>query len=477
MSEIKIKSDNENLFLPDFFNIEYTGIESNAYQFAELIVDRAIENKSGLFLRRDISVTGVEFVPESIAITEEGYRVLLDQPTSLQLVIANEGNVEETEVLILILVTDESGDTVYEKRTKLNTIGPFESKSYYLDPLEIEKGILYEWFILVEETENEEDFEDKIPNIVNSSSPVGKTDADNKELKQVGKPKDMKNPLSHLDIGEKLGLIDVEKASSVSGSRFSYLFGDLVKMQFNLVSYAMNKLSEKGFNPTIPPVLVRENALFGTGFFPDDSDQVYEIPNDDLFLVGTSEVSLAALHGDEILDFDKLPIRYAGYSTCFRREAGTYGKDTTGIFRVHQFDKVEMFSFCNPEKSEEEHEFILSVEEEILQELEIPYRVVDVCTGDLGSSAAKKFDIEAWIPSQNTYREVTSCSNTTDFQARRLNIRTKVEKDTALLHTLNGTAIAVGRILIALLENNQTKDGGVEFSDSLGNILGVEKLS
>ena len=334
---------------------------------------------------------------------------------------------------------------------------------------------------LTEETQKkEEEFLNewiKIPNIVNSSSPVGKTDADNKELKQVGKPKDMKNPLSHLDIGEKLGLIDVEKASSVSGSRFSYLFGDLVKMQFNLVSYAMNKLSEKGFNPTIPPVLVRENALFGTGFFPDDSDQVYEIPNDDLFLVGTSEVSLAALHGDEILDFDILPIRYAGYSTCFRREAGTYGKDTTGIFRVHQFDKVEMFSFCSPEKSEEEHEFILSVEEEILQELEIPYRVVDVCTGDLGSSAAKKFDIEAWIPSQNTYREVTSCSNTTDFQARRLNIRTKVEKDTTLLHTLNGTAIAVGRILIALLENNQTEDGGVEFSDSLGNILGVDKLS
>ena len=239
----------------------------------------------------------------------------------------------------------------------------------------------------------------------------------------------------------------------------------------------MNKLSEKGFNPTIPPVLVRENALYGTGFFPDDSDQVYEIPNDDLFLVGTSEVSLAALHGDEILDIEKLPIRYAGYSTCFRREAGTYGKDTTGIFRVHQFDKVEMFSFCDPEKSEEEHEFILSVEEEILQELEIPYRVVDVCTGDLGSSAAKKFDIEAWIPSQNTYREVTSCSNTTDFQSRRLNIRTKVDKDSALLHTLNGTAIAVGRILIALLENNQTKDGEVEFSDSLGSILGVKKLS
>ena len=317
----------------------------------------------------------------------------------------------------------------------------------------------------------------KIPNIVNPSSPVGKTDEDNKEIKKVGSPKDIVSPLSHLNIGENLGLINVEKASSVSGSRFSYLFGDLVKIQFNLVSFAMNKLSEKGFNPTIPPVLVRENALYGTGFFPDDSDQVYEIPNDDLFLVGTSEVSLAALHGDEILDIEKLPIRYAGYSTCFRREAGTYGKDTTGIFRVHQFDKVEMFSFCDPEKSEEEHEFILSVEEEILQELEIPYRVVDVCTGDLGSSAAKKFDIEAWIPSQNTYREVTSCSNTTDFQSRRLNIRTKVDKDSALLHTLNGTALAVGRILIALLENNQTNYGEVEFSDSLGSILGVKKLS
>ena len=317
----------------------------------------------------------------------------------------------------------------------------------------------------------------KIPNIVNPSSPVGKTDEDNKELKKVGTPKDIMGPLSHLNIGENLGLINVEKASSVSGSRFSYLFGDLVKIQFNLVSFAMNKLSEKGFNPTIPPVLVRENALYGTGFFPDDSDQVYEIPNDDLFLVGTSEVSLAALHSDEIVSYDSLPIRYAGYSTCFRREAGTYGKDTSGIFRVHQFDKVEMFSFCSPEKSDEEHEFILSIEEEILQELEIPYRVVDVCTGDLGSSAAKKYDIEAWIPSQEQYREVTSCSNTTDFQARRLNIRTKIDKNSTLLHTLNGTAIAVGRILIALLENNQTKDGNVEFSENLSKILGINKLS
>jgi len=334
---------------------------------------------------------------------------------------------------------------------------------------------------LSEETQQkDEEFFDawiKIPNIVNSSSPVGKTDEDNKEIKKVGEPKSIKNPMTHLEIGENLGLIDVERASKISGSRFSYLFGDLVKIQFNLVSYTLNKLSEKGFNPTIPPVLVRENALFGTGFFPDDSDQVYEVQNDDLFLVGTSEVSLAALHTDEIIDIEKLPLRYAGYSTCFRREAGTYGKDTSGIFRVHQFDKVEMFSFCDPEKSNEEHEHILAIEEEILKDLEIPYRVVDVCTGDLGASAAKKYDIEAWIPSQQKYREVTSCSNTTDFQARRLNMRTKNENGNTILHTLNGTALAVGRILIALLENNQNSDGSVTFSDDLGKILGVNKLS
>ncbi len=334
---------------------------------------------------------------------------------------------------------------------------------------------------LSEETQQkDEEFFDawiKIPNIVNSSSPVGKTDEDNKEIKKVGEPNKIKNPMTHLEIGENLGLIDVERASKISGSRFSYLFGDLVKIQFNLVSYTLNKLSEKGFNPTIPPVLVRENALFGTGFFPDDSDQVYEVQNDDLFLVGTSEVSLAALHTDEIIDIQNLPLRYAGYSTCFRREAGTYGKDTSGIFRVHQFDKVEMFSFCDPEKSNEEHEYILTIEEEILQDLEIPYRVVDVCTGDLGASAAKKYDIEAWIPSQQKYREVTSCSNTTDFQARRLNMRTKIEDGNTILHTLNGTALAVGRILIALLENNQQPDGSVMFSDDLGQILGVNKLS
>jgi len=317
----------------------------------------------------------------------------------------------------------------------------------------------------------------KLPNIISDTSPVGATDEDNLEIKKVGEIKNIVNPKNHLQIAESFGLIDVQKAAEVSGSRFSYLFGDLVKIEFNLVSWALNKLSEKGFTPTVPPVLVREKALYGTGFFPDDAEQVYEVPNDDLYLVGTSEVLLAALKSDEILSIENLPMRYAGFSTCFRREAGTYGKDTTGIFRVHQFDKVEMFSFCDPEKSKEEHEYILSVEEEILQELEIPYRVVDVCSGDLGASAAKKYDIEAWIPSQNTYREVTSCSNTTDYQARRLNIRSKKDGNTQIIHTLNGTAIAVGRILIALIENNQQEDGTVKFSDELSKILGVEKLS
>ena len=360
------------------------------------------------------------------------------------------------------LIANSSGD---EKQDLLNQASALSSEVKQL-------------FEIVEE--KDKDFFDKwikVPNLISDTSPEGKTDEDNLEIKKVGDVKDFVNSKSHIEIGEELGLIDVQKAAEISGSRFSYIFGDLVKIEFSLVSWALNKLSEKGFTPTVPPVLVRENALYGTGFFPDDAEQVYEIPNDELFLVGTSEVPLAALHSNEIVDIDNLPVRYAGFSTCFRREAGTYGKDTSGIFRVHQFDKVEMFSFCNPENSLDEHEFILSVEEELLQELEIPYRVVDVCAGDLGASASKKYDIEAWIPSQNTYREVTSCSNTTDFQARRLNIRTKDNDSTKTIHTLNGTAIAVGRILIALIENNQTEDGEVVFSENVANILGVKRLS
>ncbi len=269
----------------------------------------------------------------------------------------------------------------------------------------------------------------------------------------------------HLELAGPM--IDIDHATKLSGARFAYLKGDLVMTELALVRFVLEKLRGFGFEPVIPPVLVRERALYGTGFLPDTEQQIYRLADDDLYLVGTSEVALASLHDDEILEAERLPLRYAGFSPCFRREAGAAGKDTRGIFRVHQFDKVEMFSFVEPEHSLEEHERILAIEEEILTELELPYRVVNIAAGDLGNSAAKKYDCEAWLPSQGRYRELTSCSNTTDYQARRLNIRVRREKRTQMLHTLNGTAVAVGRTLIALLENGQREDGSVALPDVL----------
>jgi seryl-tRNA synthetase len=269
----------------------------------------------------------------------------------------------------------------------------------------------------------------------------------------------------HLELAGPM--IDMDHAARLSGARFAYLKGDLVMVELALVRFALEKLRGHGFEPVIPPVLVRERALYGTGFLPDTEQQIYRLAEDDLYLVGTSEVALASLHDDEILPVERLPLRYAGFSPCFRREAGAAGKDTRGIFRVHQFDKVEMFSFVEPERSTEEHERILALEEEILTELELPYRVVNIAVGDLGNSAAKKYDCEAWLPSQGRYRELTSCSNTTDYQARRLNIRLRRDKRTQTLHTLNGTAVAVGRTIIALLENGQREDGSVALPRAL----------
>ena len=261
----------------------------------------------------------------------------------------------------------------------------------------------------------------------------------------------------------------MEAAAEASGSRFAYLLGDLVMVKFALVRFAMERLRSEGYIPAIPPVLVREHALFGTGYFPGEREMIYEIPRDELFLVGTSEVSLAALHAQQIMDASDLPKRYAGFSTCFRREAGAAGRDTRGIFRVHQFDKVEMFSFVEPGESSKEHERILAIQESILSMLEIPYRVVDVAVGDLGAPAARKFDCEAWIPSQKRYRELTSASNTTDYQARRLSSRYRAAQGESPepVHTLNGTAVAVGRALIALLENGQREDGSVDLPAAL----------
>jgi seryl-tRNA synthetase len=262
--------------------------------------------------------------------------------------------------------------------------------------------------------------------------------------------------------------IDMERAARMSGSRFAYLRGDLVLLELALVSYALQKLIGEGFEPVSPPVLVRERALYGTGFLPDTEQQIYRLADDELYLVGTSEVALASLHDGEILSGEDLPKRYAGFSTCFRREAGAAGKDTRGIFRVHQFDKVEMFSFVEPGEGAAEHERLLAIEESICQELGIPYRVVNIPVDDLGASAAKKYDIEAWLPGQERYRELTSCSNTTDYQARRLDIRYRpADGKPATVHTLNGTAVAVGRTIIALLENGQRDDGSVALPEAL----------
>ncbi len=273
--------------------------------------------------------------------------------------------------------------------------------------------------------------------------------------------------------------IDMEHAAKLSGSRFAYLRGDLVMLELALVRYALEKLAGEGFEAVVPPVLVRERALYGTGFLPDTEQQIYSLPDDDLFLTGTSEVALASLHADEILAADALPLRYAGFSTCFRREAGAAGKDTRGIFRVHQFDKVEMFSFVVPDDSPREHERLLAIEESICQDLGIPYRVVAIPVDDLGASAAKKYDIEAWLPGQGRYRELTSCSNTTDYQARRLDIRFRPSASGGRpeqLHTLNGTAVAVGRTIIALLENGQHEDGSVSLPERLAPFGAPESL-
>jgi len=309
----------------------------------------------------------------------------------------------------------------------------------------------------------------RTPNVPHESAPDGFTDEDAVEVRRHGEPPTFGfEPRDHVALGEALGVLDVERGVRTSGSRFVYLLGDIVQVQFALVRHALDILTVRGFVPVIPPVLVREDAMFGSGFLPTDEVNIYVTSPDELYLVGTSEVSLAAFHAGEILDEADLPIRYAGYSTCFRREAGTYGKDMGGMFRVHQFDKVEMFSFARPEDSWDEHEFLVGIEEEIVGNLELPYRIVNVAAGDLGGAAAKKYDLEVWLPGQDRYRELTSCSNYTDYGARRGQTRIRRSSgEVEVLHTLNGTATAIGRTLIAILENNQRADGSVALPTAL----------
>lgn len=314
--------------------------------------------------------------------------------------------------------------------------------------------------------EVEESLREALAPLPNIPDPTAAPGPEDELVRTVGEVRELGFPArDHLELAGEL--IDTEHAANLSGTRFAYLKGELVMVELALVRWALEKLRGAGFEAVVPPVLVRERALYGTGFLPDTEQQIYALPGDELFLLGTSEVALASLHDGEILDAERLPLRYAGFSPCFRREAGAAGRDTRGIFRVHQFDKVEMFSFVAPERSAGEHEAILALEEEILAELELPYRVVNIAVGELGNSAAKKYDCEAWIPSQGRYRELTSCSNTTDYQARRLNIRVRQGGRTHALHTLNGTAVAVGRTIVALLENGQRADGSVRLPPCL----------
>ena len=317
-----------------------------------------------------------------------------------------------------------------------------------------------------------------LPNLPHPDVPDGVDERDAVELDRFGTlPEFAFKPKDHVELGEGLAVLDVPRAAKVSGSRFAYLLGGAVLLQLGLIRYAVDILTAEGFTPVIPPVLTRRDALFGTAFLPTGAEQIYEIPKDDLYLVGTSEVPLAAFHMDEIFDGDDLPVRYAGISTCFRREAGTYGKDTQGMFRVHQFDKVEMFAFTRPEDSEDEHERLRAIQQRILAGLGLHGRIVDIPVGDLGAAAARKYDIEVWLPGQDDYRELTSASNCTDYQARRLRCRYRTAAgDTAPVHTLNGTACALGRTLIALMEHHQQADGSVAVPEALQTYVGSERI-
>jgi seryl-tRNA synthetase len=339
-----------------------------------------------------------------------------------------------------------------------------------LQPLEAELTIAWE---------RVQELLDRVPNPPAEDTPDGDQEEDAVEVKKVGEPPTFTfEPKDHLELSAPHGWIDVERGAKVSGSRFVYRVGDVALLETALYRWALARIVAKGHVPVLPPVLVREEAMYGTGFFPSEKGDFYSVPDDDLYLVGTSEVPLAAFHMEE--ELAAVPLRYVALSTCFRREAGAAGRDTRGMFRVHQFDKVEMFVFCDPANSREEHERLLDIEEELVQELELPYRVLNIAAGDLGSSAAKKYDIEAWFPGQSRYREITSTSNTTDFQSRRLDIRFRRDGKLEHVHTLNGTAVTA-RAMIAILENFQHEDGSVSVPEPLHEFgapsqLGAERV-
>lgn len=321
--------------------------------------------------------------------------------------------------------------------------------------------------------EQEEQFQKlivKIPNTPLEEVPIGKDENENVVVQEVGKKRDFKfQPRDYLTLAEKLDFIDIKRAAKVAGSRFGYLKGEVAMLVFALVNFALKTLIKEGFILVIPPVMLKPEMMKAMGYVERGGDEIYFLEKDNLYLIGTAEQSLGAMHADEIFEEKDLPKRYVGFSTCFRREAGSYGKDTKGIIRVHQFDKLEMFSFCHPEKSKEEFKFLLSIQEKLMQAIEIPYQILQMCTGDLGDPAANKIDLEAWMPGQNQYRETHSCSNCTDFQARRLNVKYRNSQTRKLefIHTLNGTAFAMPRMIVAIIENYQKKEGGFDWPEIL----------
>ena len=378
-----------------------------------------------------------------------------------------------------LLVTDEA------KRKQIKIVEEMRAKKNTFTKNDIEEGKK----LKVELKEEEEklsnleiEFEKLlwlIPNIPSQKTPVGRNDSENVEIKKWGTPREFEfNLKGHLELGKDLGILDFESGAKVAGSQFYYLYGDGALLELALTQYVFEKLSKKGFLPVITPDLAKSRYYLGTGYAPKgDEAQTYTIADEDLGLIATAEVTLAGKHADEVILEEKLPIKYIGYSHCFRQEAGAYGKYSKGLYRVHQFSKTEMFVYCTPETSEKMHEELLAIEEEIYQDLELPYRVLEMCTGDLGAMAARKFDVEVWMPERNDYGEVTSTSNCTDYQARNLNIKYKKKDGTnEYIHMLNGTAVVMTRVPIAILENYQNEDGSVNIPTVLQKWMGKEKI-
>lgn len=367
---------------------------------------------------------------------------------------------------------------IEELRSKRNKISQAETVSS--EGKEIKDKLKAKEPELKELEEKFIDLLSRVPNLPSDKAPVGKSDKENVEIKKWGEPRKFDfAPKDHLELGKNLGIIDFETGAKVSGSQFYFLYGDGARLELALSMYALDKLSQKGFLPVITPDLAKSRYYLGTGYAPrGDEAQTYVIENEDLGLIATAEVTLAGKHADEIIPEDKLPLKYVGYSHCFRQEAGAYGKYSKGLYRVHQFSKVEMFVYCTPSDSERIHQELLSIEEEIYQELGIPYRVLDMCTGDLGAMAVRKFDVEAWMPGRNDYGEITSTSNCTDYQARNLNIKYKKKDGTnEYLHMLNGTAIVMSRVPIAIIENFQNEDGSITIPEVLQKWMGKEKIT